>query len=91
MKVKKVGRRGTVSYMAEDSPQNWAGDAYRKKELENLEKVPKDLTMHLGRGHRTTKAGDLPKPNPRPSSEGMTRVTNRGTGTRRSRNKGSQT
>ena len=43
MKVRKVGCRGTESYDAELEPQNWAGDAYRKKELGNLKKVDKNL------------------------------------------------
>ncbi len=89
MKVKKVGHRGTESHVADVGDQNWAGDAYRKVELEKLSKVPKTLTLHLGRGIRTTKAGDLPTSLPRPSTEGMTRVTNRGTGKRASQNKGS--
>ena len=88
-KVKKVGSRGTSSYVKDEGPQNWAGDAYRKVELEKLSKVSKDRLLHLGRGVRTMKAGDLPKPRPRPSTEGMTRITNRGTGSRRSTNKGS--
>ncbi|MGY5149716.1 MAG: hypothetical protein ACW9W3_06605 [Candidatus Nitrosopumilus sp. bin_68KS] len=89
MKVKKVGRRGTKSYESEVGEQNWAGDAYRKVEQDKLTKVPKGKTMHLGRGVRTTTAENLPKSTPRPSTEGMTRVTNRGTGSRASKNKGS--
>jgi hypothetical protein len=88
MKVRKVGRRGTESYDVELEPQNWAGDAYRKKELDQLNKVFKNLTMHLGRGIRTVKLRDIPDPQPRPSTEGMVRITNRGTGSRLSRNKG---
>ncbi len=87
MKVRKVGRRGTESYDVELEPQNWAGDAYRKKELDKLNKVFKNLTMHLGRGIRTVKLRDIPDPQPRPSTEGMVRITNRGTGSRLSRNK----
>ena len=86
MKVRKVGRRGTESYDVELEPQNWAGDAYRKKELGQLNKVFKNLTMHLGRGIRNVKLRDIP--DPRPSTEGMVRITNRGTGSRLSRNKG---
>lgn len=89
-RVKKVGHRGTEAHYAEVGDQNWAGDAYRKEELEKMKKVPKNLTMHLGRGIRTTKAGNLPKPKPRPSSEGMTRITGRGTSSRKSTNKGTQ-
>jgi len=88
MKVRKVGRRGTESYDVELETQNWAGDAYRKKELDQLYKVFKNLTMHLGRGIRTMKLRDIPDPQPRPSTEGMVRITNRGTGSRPSRNKG---
>jgi len=90
MKVTKVRRRGTEAYESEAGPQNWSGDAYREEQQKTLEKIPKNLTLHLGRGVRTTKAGDLPKPLPRPSTEGMTRITGRGTGSRKSRNKGSQ-
>ena len=88
MKVRKVGRRGTESYDVELEPQNWAGDTYRKKELGNLKKVDKNLTMHLCRGIRTVKLKDITDPQPRPSTEGMVRITNRGTGSRPSRNKG---
>lgn len=89
-KVTKVGSRGTRAYTKDEGPPEWAGDAYRKIELERLEKVSKGKTMHLGRGVRTTKAGDLPKPQPRPSTEGMTRVTGRGTSSRKSKNVGSK-
>lgn len=57
----------------------------------NLYKIRKGETMHLGSGVRTTKAKDLPEPFKRPSTEGMTRVTNRGTGSRASKNKGTKT
>jgi hypothetical protein len=89
-KVRKVGSRGTKAYTKDEGPPDWAGDAYRKVELERLRKIPKGETMHLGRGVKTTKAEDLPKPEKRPSTEGMSRITNRGTGSRPSRNKGSQ-
>lgn len=88
-KIKKVGHRGTEAHYAEVGAQNWSGDAYRKEELDKMEKVPKNLTMHLGRGVRTINAGDIPKPRKRPSTEGMTRVTGRGTSSRKSTNKGS--
>lgn len=88
-KVKKVGSRGTKAYVKDEGPQNWAGDAYRKEELSEMGKIPKNLTMHLGRGVRTAKAGDIPKPQKRPSTEGMTRITGRGTSSRKSTNKGS--
>lgn len=88
MNVIRVGSRGTKAYVKDVEPQNWSGDAYRKVELEKLEKVPKGQTLHLGRGVRTTTAGEIPVPQPRPSTEGMVRVTNRGTSSRASKNKG---
>lgn len=89
-KIIRVGNRGTESHEAEVEPQNWAGDAYRKVEHDKLAKVPKGKTMHLGRGVRTTTAENLPDPKDRQSTEGMTRVTNRGTGSRASKNKGTK-
>ena len=88
MKLKRVGHRGTEAHEAEVEPQNWAGDSYRKYEQDSLRNVDKNTTVHLGRGIRTTKLKDIPPPKPRPSTEGMTRITNRGTGSRKSRNKG---
>lgn len=89
VKVRKVGSRGTKAYEKDEGPQNWAGDAYRKVEQDKMKKTPSGETMHLGRGVRTAKAEDLPEPKARPSTEGMTRVTGRGTGSRKSKNKGS--
>ncbi len=89
-KVIKVSHRGTQAYQAEVGEQNWAGDSYRKVEQDNLKKVPKNTVMHLGRGVRTTIAGKIPEPQPRPSTENMTRVTNRGTSSRASKNTGTK-
>ena len=91
MTAKKImisGHRGTEVHEVEVGEQNWAGDAYRKVELEKLEKIPKGATLHLGRGVRTTTVGEMPEPQPRPSTEGMVRITNRGTSSRASKNKG---
>jgi len=91
MTAKKImisGNRGTEVHEAEVGEQNWAGDSYRKVELEKLEKIQKYATLHLGRGVRTTTVGEMPEPQPRPSTEGMVRVTNRGTSSRASKNKG---
>jgi hypothetical protein len=88
MKVKKIGNRGTESHEAELVDQNWAGDAYRKVEQDKLKKIPKGKIMHIGRGVRTTTVENLTNSKPRPSTEGMTRITNRGTSSRVSKNKG---
>ena len=89
-KVTIVGHRGTEAHYVEVGEQNWAGDSYRKVEQDSLKKVPKNTILHLGRGVRTTTVCELPEPQPRPSTEGMTRVTNRGTGSRASKNKGTK-
>jgi len=89
-KVMRSSHRGTEVYEAEVGEQNWAGDSFRKIEQDSLKKVPENTTLHLGRGVRTTTAGQIPEPQPRPSTEGMTRVTNRGTGSRASKNKGTK-
>ena len=89
-KVTIVGHRGTEAHEAEVDEQNWAGDSFRKVEQDSLKKVPKNTTLHLGRGVRTTIAGEMPEPQPRPSTEGMTRVTSRGTASRASKNKGTK-
>ena len=90
MKVHKITGRGTGIREAPYIEQSWAGDAYRERQQERLQKVPKNLTVHIGRGVRTIKAGNIPVPAPRPSTEGLTRITNRGTGSRKSTYKGSQ-
>ena len=46
--------------------------------------------VHTGRGTGSRKLGDMPDPKARPSTEGMTRVTGRGTSSRKSTNKGSK-
>jgi hypothetical protein len=88
MKVTKVTGRGTGKREAENSSQNWAGDEYRKTQQERLAKIGKNVTLSLGRGNRTMALRDLPAPKSRPSTEGMVRITNRGTGARKSTNKG---
>ncbi len=90
VKVRKVGSRGTSSYVKDEGPAQWAGDSYRKVQKEKLEKVGKNQTIHLGRGVRTAKLKDIPEPKKRPSTYGMTRITGRGTGSRKSGNVGSK-
>lgn len=80
--------RGTGTTEIDNGEKNWAGDAYRKKQAEMKEKA-KNRTIHTGRGTGSRKLGDVPDPQPRPSTEGRTRVTGRGTGSRKSTNKGS--
>lgn len=88
MKVTKVTGRGTGIRTIDVSAQNWAGDEYRKTQQEKLAKIGKNVTLALGRGNKSISLKDLPAPKSRPSTEGMVRITNRGTGARKSTNKG---
>ncbi len=87
-KIKRVTGRGTGSRVAEDDSQNWAGDAYRKKQAERKAKAG-NTTVTTRRGTKKTKLKDIPEPSARKSTAGRTRVTARGTGTRKSKNTGS--
>ena len=89
MKAKIVSARGTSVQEVELKPQNWSGDSFRAEQKKRFEKIPKDYALNLRRGTTTIKAGDLPSPKPRPSTFGTTRVTNRGTASRKSKNVGS--
>ncbi|MFY9301373.1 MAG: hypothetical protein WAO91_09320 [Candidatus Nitrosotenuis sp.] len=88
MRVTRTAARGTATRKADVEELNWAGDNYRKIQQEHLTKVDKNLTIVLGRGGRTINLKDLPEPRKRPSTEGMVRITNRGTGSRKSTNMG---
>lgn len=88
MKLHKTANRGTEIKISDVGEQNWAGDSFRKLQKDRLEKIGKNITMHLGRGIKTTSLDKLSDPRPRPSTEGRTRITNRGTSWRKSTNKG---
>jgi len=80
--------RGTGTREIDDGGKEWAGDAYKKLQ-ETKKKLAANRMVHTGRGTGSKRLGDLPDVKPRPSTEGMTRVTGRGTGSRKSTNKGS--
>ena len=91
IKVKKGGCRGTTAYEKDEKPDNWAGDVFRAEQKDRLKKTGQNITVHIGRGDRTMKLQDMPEPAPRPSTHGNTRITNRGTGSRKSKNAGTRT
>jgi len=64
------------------------GHAYRKVEQDKLVKISKGKNLHICRGITTSTTEKPSSPTPRPSTERMTRITNRGTGSRASKNKG---
>ena len=80
--------RGTGTMEVDDDPKKWSGDQFRKIQ-EARKKAASNRMVHTGRGTGARKLGDMPNPKARPSTEGMTRITGRGTGTRKSKNKGS--
>ena len=87
-KIKVKSGRGTRTIDVEDSGKKWSGDEYKKLQAEK-KKAAANRMVHTGRGTGTKRLGDIPEPKDRPSTEGMTRVTGRGTGSRKSKNKGS--
>ncbi len=88
-KIKVRTGRGTRIVEVDDTGKKWAGDAYKKEQAEKKKKAANRM-IHTGRGTGSKRLGDVPEPKARPSTEGMTRITGRGTGSRKSKNKGSQ-
>jgi len=80
--------RGTGIREVDDDKKGWAGDEYKKIQDEKKKQAANKM-VHTGRGTGSKRLGDMPDSKPRPSTEGMTRVTGRGTGSRKSTNKGS--
>ena len=80
--------RGTGTMEVDDDPKKWSGDEFRKIQAAR-KKAAANRMVHTGRGTGSRRLGDIPDPKARPSTEGMTRITGRGTGTRKSKNKGS--
>ena len=80
--------RGTGTREVDDAGKAWAGDDYQKIQNEKKKEAANRM-IHTGRGTGAKRLGDIPDSKPRPSTEGMTRITGRGTGSRKSTNKGS--
>ena len=80
--------RGTGTIEVDDDPKKWSGDQFRKIQ-EARKKAAANRMVSSGRGTGRRRLGDIPEPKKRPSTEGMTRITGRGTGSRKSKNKGS--
>ncbi|MEC4847773.1 MAG: hypothetical protein RI100_01150 [Nitrosarchaeum sp.] len=87
-KIKIRTGRGTGTREIDDDKKSWAGDEYKKIQDEKKKQAANRM-VHTGRGTGSKRLGDLPDSKPRPSTEGMTRITGRGTGSRKSTNKGS--
>lgn len=87
-KIRVRSGRGTGTVEVDDSGKKWSGDDYKKVQEEKKKKSANRM-VHTGRGTGSKRLGDIPDPKARPSTEGMTRITGRGTGSRKSKNKGS--
>lgn len=88
VKVKIRTNRGTSTIEVDVGDIKFSGDEYRKFQ-EQRKKMAGNRTVSAGRGTSRRKLSDIPEPKQRPSTEGRTRVTGRGTGSRKSQNKGS--
>ena len=87
-KIKIRTGRGTGTIEVDDSKQKISGDEYKKLQAAK-KKAAANRMVHTGRGTGSKRLGDMPDPKERPSTEGMTRITGRGTGSRKSKNQGS--
>ena len=87
-KIKVRTGRGTGTVEVDDTGKKWSGDEYKKLQAEKKKKAANRM-ISTGKGTGSKRLGDIPDPKARPSTEGMTRVTGRGTGSRKSKNKGS--
>ena len=88
-KIRVRSGRGTGTVEVDNSGKKWSGDDYKKVQEEKKKKAANKM-VHTGRGTGSKRLGDIPDPKDRPSTEGMTRITGRGTGSRKSKNKGTQ-
>ncbi len=89
VKIRVRSGRGTRVIEVDSDATKWSGDEFKQFQAASKE-ASKDKYITVGRGTGKIKFSDLPDPKPRSSTEGMTRVTGRGTGSRKSRNTGSQ-
>ena len=88
-KIRVRTGRGTGTIEVDDDPKKWSGDEFRKIQ-EARKKASANRMVHTGRGTGSRRLGDMPDPKARPSTEGMTRSTGRGTSSRKSTNKGTE-
>ena len=87
-KIRVRSGRGTGTVEVDNSGKKCSGDDYKKVQEEKKKKAANKM-VHTGRGTGSKRLGDIPDPKARPSTEGMTRITGRGTGSRKSKNTGS--
>ncbi len=88
-KVRIRAVRGKGFIWVDSDAGKWTGDEFR--EIQAARKAASGDTMvSSGRGTGRKKLKDMPDPKVRSSTKGATRITGRGTGSRKSRNTGSK-
>ena len=86
VKVKIRTGRGTGTFEVDVSDLQFSGAEYKKIQASRKAKAGNTM-VSSARGTSRRKLSDIPEPKERPSSAGMTRITGRGTGSRKSKGK----
>jgi hypothetical protein len=84
VKVKIRTGRGTSTIDVDVKDLNFSGEEYKKVQAEK-KKAAGHVMVSSGRGTGRRKLSDTPEPKSKPDSTGMTRITGRGTGSRKSK------
>ncbi len=91
-KVRIRAGRGKGFIWVDADASKWTGEEFRKLQAARKEAAGKSGIKYVtsGRGTGRKKLKDMPDPKVRSSTKGATRITGRGTGSRKSRNTGSK-
>lgn len=81
-KVVRVGGRGTSRRVIDKPEDKWTGEAY-KEEQKKRKDAAKDIYVHMGRGTKKIKLGDIAETAGRPTGKGRWVSSGRGTGRRK--------
>jgi len=84
VKIRIRSGRGTRIIEVDSDATKWTGKEYKAIQ-ESRKKVAANTMVSSGRGTGRRRLGDIPEPKARASSKGRTRITGRGTGSRKSR------
>jgi len=84
VKIRIRSGRGTRIIEVDSDATKWTGKEYKAIQ-ESRKKVAANTMVSSGRGTGRRRLGDIPEPKDRASSKGRTRITGRGTGSRKSR------
>ena len=87
VKIRIRSGRGTRVIEVDNDATKWTGEQFKQIQAARKEVAKKSGIKYItsGRGTGKIKISDVPKPKDKPSSEGRTRITGRGTGSRKSR------